>query len=72
MMARFSSHLTRSKRSRVGGYSLTKHSGSTYKYSVKGQVSNKRISYRTAIKSYMASGMGLSAISLNPLAFVSL
>ena len=36
---------------------------------LKGQISNSRISYRTVIKSYMASGMGLSAISLNQLAF---
>ena len=35
---------------------------------LKGQ-KNSSISYRTVIKSYMASGMGLSAISLNQLAF---
>ena len=34
MMAHFSSVLTRNKRSSVGGYSLTKHSGSTHSYSV--------------------------------------
>ena len=34
MMARFSSLLTRNKRSSVGGYSLTKHSGSAHEYSV--------------------------------------
>ena len=34
MMARFSSFLTRNKRSRVGGYSLTKHSGYAHEYSV--------------------------------------
>ena len=37
---------------------------------LKGQISNSRISYRTVIKSYMASGMGLSAISFNQLAFI--
>ena len=34
MMARFSSLLTRNKRSRDGGYSLPKHSGSAHEYSV--------------------------------------
>ena len=33
-MARFSSLLTGNKRSRVGGYSLTKHAGSAHEYSV--------------------------------------
>ena len=34
MMAHFSSVLTRNKRLSVGGYSLTKHSGSAHEYSV--------------------------------------
>ena len=34
MMARFFSLLTKNKRSKVGGYSLTKHSGSAHEYSV--------------------------------------
>ena len=35
MMARFFSFHTRNKRSRVGGTSLTKHSGYAHEYSVK-------------------------------------
>ena len=34
MWAHFSSLLTRNKRSSVGGYTLTKHSGTTHEYSV--------------------------------------
>ena len=44
MIGRFSSLLTRNKRSRVGRYSLTKHSGPTHEYSVNDRDSQMNIS----------------------------